>query len=418
MLKLLKSEFIKNAATLATGTLIAQAIPVLISPILTRIYSPAEFGSFALFLSISAVLTTIVNGKYEMAIVLPKSDNDALQLTKLAASIGVLISLIVLLIVVLFNSQIVQLLNANEIKYWLYGIPLVILIVGIYNVLNFYNIRNKKYVEVSKSNVTKSISLVLSQISLGFMGLGSSGLIIGQFISYFSGNFVLLKTIRPKFEYLKSVLFDDLIKIAKRYKKFPLFSLPGNLINSMTLNGTPMLISGIFGVSILGFYSLAIRLLGSPTSIIGNSLGQVYFQQASKVKAGGGSISKLFLRTLYTLSIISVSIFSVLYFIVEPLFTFIFGEDWAIAGTYAKILIPLVAVRFVSSTLSNTLTILEKQEWTFVINGILFTTTLLIFYFGNLKDLSFMQVLWILSLFMSGLYFSFILFYYYLVKRR
>jgi len=44
----LKSEFAKNVLTLMTGTTIAQAIPIAISPILTRIYTPEDFGVFAL----------------------------------------------------------------------------------------------------------------------------------------------------------------------------------------------------------------------------------------------------------------------------------------------------------------------------------------------------------------------------------
>jgi len=140
----LKSEFGRNVLTLMTGTTIAQAIPIAIMPILTRIYPPESFGVFALFLAITAVGASMATGQYEQAIVLPKSKKDALSIVILSIVITFGLSIVLLLMIIIFNNQIVNLLNNSEIKSWLYFIPLSVFLVGVYNSLNFFNIRKKK----------------------------------------------------------------------------------------------------------------------------------------------------------------------------------------------------------------------------------------------------------------------------------
>ncbi|SVD81723.1 uncharacterized protein METZ01_LOCUS434577, partial [marine metagenome] len=101
----MRSEFSKNVLTLVTGTTIAQAIPIAISPILTRIYTPEDFGVLALFISITTILGTIANGRYELAIVLPKRDNNALELTALSIIITIGFSLLLVILVILFHDS-------------------------------------------------------------------------------------------------------------------------------------------------------------------------------------------------------------------------------------------------------------------------------------------------------------------------
>ena len=178
-----KSDFVKNVLTLMTGTTIAQAIPIAVTPILTRIYTPDDFGVFALFLAITAIAGAIANGQYEQSILLPKSDDDAINLVVLGVVIATVFSLLLLVIVLFFNTNIANLLGNKELENWLFLVPLSTLLVGIYNSLNFFNIRKKEFKNVSISLVSRSIGLSLSQVIIGLIALGPIGLIIGQIIS-------------------------------------------------------------------------------------------------------------------------------------------------------------------------------------------------------------------------------------------
>lgn len=400
---LFKSEYSKNVLTLMTGTTIAQAIPIAVTPILTRIYSPNDFGIFALFLAITAITGAISNAQYEQAIVLPIKDEDSFNLVALGIAIAIGFSLFLFLIIILFKIQISIFLGNEQIASFLFLVPLSTLLVGIYNSLNFFNIRKKQFKNIATSQVTRSGSLVVSQVLIGLIALGPLGLIVGQIISYLSGNVMLFKTLKSNYKrgYISK---EKIKKQAKVYKKFPFYSLPAILLNSINLNVVNFLISSIFSVTTLGFYSLTQRIIGIPSRVIGSSIGQVYLQQASESYRKNGNTEKIFLKTFKKLTYLSVPIFIVLYFIAEPVFAFVFGEEWRISGVYAKILIPLAAVRFVSSSLSNTLVVHQKQQLLLFINILLLTATILIFSYGKLNDVTFKLILNNYTLILSCIY--------------
>ena len=139
------SEFARNVITLMTGTTIAQAIPIAISPILTRIYSPEDFGVLALFISISAIFGSIATARYELAIMLPEKNEEAINITALCIIISFFLSSVLFLIVSVFHVKIVELIGNQSISRWLYFIPLIVLFIGIHNSLSYYNTRNKYF---------------------------------------------------------------------------------------------------------------------------------------------------------------------------------------------------------------------------------------------------------------------------------
>lgn len=138
-----KSDFSHNVLTLMTGTTIAQAIPIAISPILTRIYTPEDFGVFALFLAIVGFFSVIASGRYEQAILIPKKDEDAINIFALGFIIICSISLFLLIIILIFNNNITALLNNETISIWLYFIPLTVFFIGLFNLLVLFNNRKK-----------------------------------------------------------------------------------------------------------------------------------------------------------------------------------------------------------------------------------------------------------------------------------
>jgi len=406
---LFKTEFSKNVLTLMTGTTIAQAIPIAITPILTRLYTPDDFGVFALFLAITAIAGAISNAQYEQAIVLPKKDEDAYNLVALGIIIAIFFSVLLLTIVFFFNQTIASLLGNEQLASYLYLIPISTLFVGIYNSLNFFNIRKKKYKNIANSQISRSTSLGISQLLIGHIALGPVGLIVGQIISYLSGNLMLFKTLKNN--YKQGFITREKMKQQGRvFKKFPFFSLPSILLNSINLNIVNFLISSIFSITTLGFYSLTQRIIGIPSRVIGSSIGQVYLQEASQSFLQKGNTERVFLMTLKKLTLLSLPIFLVLYFIAEPAFAFVFGEEWRISGTYAKILIPLAAVRFVSGSLSNTLVVHQKQQYLLIFNIMLLISIILIFTIANNCNLSFNNILIYYSLIISVLYLLLLLF--------
>ncbi len=396
-----KSEFTQNVLTLMTGTVIAQAIPIAISPILTRIYTPEDFGLFALFFAILSIFSVVMNARYENAIMLPKKDEDAINIFALAFLINLLISLFLFLIVLIFNEDITHILGDKRISLWLYFIPISLFFVGLFNILNIFNNRKKNYKDIAQSLWLKSLIMAIIQLGLGFIKDGATGLISGQIISQFFANMRLSANIWRDKKLIYSINKIKIIALAKKYSNFPKFSLPSALSNVLSGHLANILISSFFSVATLGYYSLVQRVLGIPSVLIGRSMGQVYYEEGVKEKNRTGKTSKVFMATLKKLLIVGIPSFILLFFTVERLFIIVFGEEWAVAGEYAQLVVPMFFFRFIVTSLSSTYDIFQKLKIEMIWQLVLLIGTVLIVVFFHLIDIDFKILLIALSFFIS-----------------
>ena len=280
--KLPGGEFTRNVLTLLTGTTIAQAIPVLIAPVLTRLYSPKDFGVAALFFSVTSILGVIANGRYELAIVLPVEDEDAINITALAILISPSLSILLLLIVIVFNHQIVVLLKCQEIAPWLYFAPLVVFLTGLFNALNYFHVRIKSFKKIATANVYRSIVSATVQLGLGFLKSRSSRTYKWTDNVSITGNSTLGYELLKNKKLLSKINRTDIKRLAKRYIDFPKFSTWSSLANTLSYNLTNIFISTVYSSSTLGLYSMGNTAIGMPSSLVGNAVGQVFLKRPMK----------------------------------------------------------------------------------------------------------------------------------------
>jgi len=366
-----KSEFGRNVLVLLTGTTVAQAIPIAISPILTRIYTPEDFGVLALFLAITAIFGSISSGRYELAIMLPERDEDAINIFALGTIINLAISTILLLAVVLFHQNIVSLTGNAEIGKWLYFVPISVFLTGFYNNLTYFSTRKKFYKDVANSVILKAIILAIFQLSIGLLKTGAAGLVGGNIVSQFFANTKLLQNVVKDKNLLSAISRSEIKAHARKYRNFPKYSIWAALANTLSKNLTNLLISLFYGVATLGHYSIVQRVLGMPSALIGGAIGQVFFQQASIEKKETGCAAKSFDGTVKRLVVIGLPVFTGLFFFVEDIFAFAFGEQWRIAGTYAQLLVPYFFANFVVGTVSQINAVFEKQAYGLYLNLLL-----------------------------------------------
>lgn len=365
------SEFFKNVFILSSGTALAQLIPVMIAPILSRIYSPEEFGRLALYLAIIQILGSLSTGRYELAILLPKEEKRGVQLTLISIFFTVVVSFISLIVVLVYNTELAVLLGDPKLDVWLYLVPVSVLMVGVFNALNYYNTRVKKFKNIARANIYKSSGGGVVQLVLGGLKLTSGGLILGQTLSHFFGNIRLSKTLLENKETILDSKIPELKDLAKRYIDFPKFSMWGIFLNSLSANVINMFVSRVFSLSTVGFYSLAYRYLGLPSTLVGNAFSQVYMVEASESRRKKGNAKEEFLGVLKKLSVVSLLFLIIGVFFVEEVFVIVFGEEWRFSGKYARILIPLFAIRLVVTALSVTFSVFEKQRESLIWNIIL-----------------------------------------------
>lgn len=360
MIKRLKpqSEFARNVLTLMTGTTIAQAIPIAIAPILTRIYSPEDFGILAFFTALVTILGAVANGRYEMAIMLPESDEDAINIAALGLIIAAIFSFIVFVAILVFESAIVSSVGNSEIEIWLMFIPFVVMMIGTLNVFNYLNTRKKQYKEIAHASVYRAVASASVQLSVGAVKAGAFGLISGQILSHIVANYFQIMAATREFSF-SIVDRKGILLQAKRYINFPKFSMPAALVSAFNGNLPTIVLPMAYGLSLSGFFFLAYKILAMPVQIAGKSISNVFFQKISSEK---DQISEHVSVVQKKLAIISAPFFVLLFIVLPDLFAFVFGEDWREAGVIAQILTPVLFFQFINFPTGNVMITMEKQK--------------------------------------------------------
>ena len=197
--------------------------------------------------------------------------------------------------------------------------------------------------------------------------------------------------------------------MALRYQDFPKFSLWAVLV-TMSIHSANLLISSLFSLTTLGFYSIVQRVLGLPSLIIGTSISNVFFQAATVERNETGLAVKSFNSTVKHLCFF-LPIFVILFFTIEELFVLLFSEKWRVSGIYAQILTPMFSIRFIIAPVSILISVFEKNSYGLIINVVLLLSTLAVIFVGSYLDLSFQETLVALSAVLSFLYAIFLLFY-------
>ena len=375
-----KSEFTKNVLTLMTGTTIAQAIPIAISPILTRIYTPEDFGVFAVYMAIASIISVIATGRYEMAIMLPKEEEDVKSIVKLIMILLTTVTSITFLIVFFFNQAITNLFENPEISNWLYFLPISIFLVGLYQIYNYLLIREKNFKRLSTNKIIVSTTNASTQLGYGFAVSNGFGLLFGNIISYIiSIYFIIRSKVVNKYFHFK----DNSIKeVAKEYQNFPKYDVPSVLIN-VVANQLPLLALGkFFGLGVVGFYSLMYKVLMMPISLLSSTVLDVFKQRATEDYNKYGNCKDIYVKTFKSLVLLGIIPFTILGIFAPEIFAFVFGENWRVAGEFAQIMTPMFFLNFIVNPLSYTFFIAQKQKLNLIGQFILLLLTIISIYIG------------------------------------
>lgn len=375
-----KSEFSKNVITLMTGTTIAQAMPIAISPILTRIYTPEDFGIFAIYMAVVSIISIIATGRYEMAIMLPKEEEDVTSIVKLTLLILSTITVILFLIVIIFNQTITNLIENKEISNWLYFLPISIFLVGLYQVYNYLLIREKNFKRLATNKIIVSTTNATTQLGYGFIVSNGFGLLFGNIIGYIISIYFIIKSkVVNKYFGCKN---NSVKKVAKEYQNFPKYDVPSVLVN-VVANQLPILALGkYFGLGIVGFYSLMYKVLMMPINLLSSTVLDVFKQQATDDYNKYGNCKEIYVKTFRSLVLLGIVPFTILGIWAPEIFAFVFGEKWSVAGGFAQIMVPMLFLKFIINPLSYMFYIAAKQKTDLFGQILLLFITILSIYIG------------------------------------
>lgn len=359
-----------NMAILTGGNIAARVIGVLTIPIISRIYTPNDFGVLAVYASTLSLLDPLATFRYSMTIPLPRNDRTAINLVFLCLAIQVLLALVTGAILLFAGKKIFSLFSMQQlIPYW-WLLPLGILGLGTYEALTYWATRIKAFGPIAKTKVSQSFFSAAIKIGMGIMDIKPFGLLLGHLASQVCGLFLLIRKFKEApFTFKKTVTLKKIVFFAKRYRKFPVYQIPSRFLLSLAVQMPVFYLSSTFGADIAGLFGMAVSVTAIPMQLFGNTLAQAYYAEIALMgKRNIREIRKLSIGLIKRLSLISIPFFLLFVFFAPKLFAFVLGERWTIAGQYAGYLSFYLLAQFISAPLMNTFNVIEKQGVFFLIN--------------------------------------------------
>lgn len=360
--RLRKYSFVKDVITLAAGTVIGQAILITFTPLLTRLFSPEDFGFLALFTSIGTICSSIGTGRYELAIGLPEKDDDAVniiaQVVLLAGTVAGFYALCIFGLRVFIPKRIgkVQLFNFEVV----YLIPVYTFLGSLLSALLYWNQRQKKYKKISAALISQSSSNTLISALLGLLGVKAFGLIYGLIFGLACAIIFYWHTFYKRGVFGK-IKLQEIKRLSIKYISFPKFLIFSDLMTNVSQQSIPILFSILFNSAEVGFFALANRMLRIPSVVLTSSVGNVFRNDAIDAIRETGNCRELYLSVFKKLVFMAVPIYIAFAAISPFVFPIIFGKEWIEAGRFAQVICVIAIFDFVAFPLNTLFYIIERK---------------------------------------------------------
>lgn len=365
--RILKTPFVRQVSTLVGGTAIGQLITILALPFMTRLYGPESFSVLAVYVSTLSLLTVVACLRLEIAIPLPKSDRIAAALCVLAIG-SVLFFTVLSVLAVALAPSIFNSLTDNKISQFLWLIPMGVFAVGMYNALQYWSTRNKKFGLISKTRITQSLTGTTIKLGAGYLFSGwTAGLVFGQLTAQGAGFISLGRSlIKYDWKIFKSLKKSHLWFALRRYKNFPKYSTWEAFANTGGIQIPVILIAYYAAGAEAGFLMIAIQLLSAPMNLIGNAVAQVYLAEGAE-RYYKGELKQFTHKTI--LSLAKLAAFPLLFAaVVSPfLMPYLLGSQWERTGILISWMAPWFFMQFITSPVSMALHITNNQKTAFVL---------------------------------------------------
>jgi O-antigen/teichoic acid export membrane protein len=401
--KYFNKDLLKNISTLVIGTGLAQLIAIGFQLITRRLFSPEVFGNYAVYLSLFSILATFSSLQYNRTVLLPKDEKESINLVGVNILVIFLINLIIFLFILIFENKIAELLNINvAYSFWLIFLPFSVLFFSIYEVLNFWLLRQKAFRASAGTKVVRRSGEGVLQSFFGLNGI-PSGLIIGDVAGHFL-NFLYVgyQSFRKSLVFSK-VSFVSMQEIAKRYADFPKYNSIPALLNKLCLFLPVILVNTFYNSEITGYFDLSRIVLALPLALISQAIMQSLLQKISEIKKNRKSIRKELAGLLFILFSLAIVGTIIILFFGEFIFS-LFGHEWEKSAIFAQIMVFSFALKFVVSPFSAVFTAFEKIHIASIWQIFNFLVLASLFFFGNLSVYSFVKLYVILEVITYSIY--------------
>lgn len=358
-----QNTYLISLLALASGTGLGQLISVCISPVLTRIYAPEDFGIFSVYLSIFSMLLIASSLKLELTIPIVKTERRATTMFISAFFILVTITGVILTATILWGLTVSVRTGHPGLEALLMILPFAILGGGLYKILNFYALRILAYKRIAITRLQQSLTFSATQVLFGLIGPSAFALALAHASARFVGCLSLWRIARlPVLAERQRFSVRFARKLIYRYRRYPMISTVAGIVNAMGVHVPPVLIAFFYGPALAGFVALSNRIMSQPLTLIGQSVSQVYTGEASaKLRINPRTLHKFYVQNTRSLLVTGILIIIPICLVIHPAVILIFGAQWADTATVIQILATMYIAQMVVVPLAQTLSILERQ---------------------------------------------------------
>lgn len=369
---------------LASGTALAQAIMVLASPLLTRLYTPEDLGVVAVFFAIPFTIRSTATLQYEGAILVNSDDALAMALVVLSFSILVIFCILIGLLISLVGEDIARLANVPQLVSYTWMIPFLVFFLGATQIAQVWTIRRKGFRRISAAELSQAASSVTIQIAFGLANWTPLGMVVGRVVGIIASNLAFMgPLLRDARVLCREISLARIGAAARMEWRFPAFAGPSEVFRGLSAHSPSILLAWLIGPQALGLYVLADRMLSLPIAFIAEHVRKIFLSSAVEARRDGAlpAVTEKLTEALLRVSLPLLAVFAIS---VPDLFALIFGKTWRESGHYAAILSPMLCAMFVAAPFSQVPMIFRRQSGELLFQAILLASRVAAIVVGGL----------------------------------
>lgn len=361
--RLWASSSVRGFAILTSGTVLAQALPVLLTPLVTRLYSADEIGMLGLWTSFVTFAMSVVTLGYSQAIVAAKNDSESAELAILSTRLVIPMSVLAGVFFIFLIQN--ELLGYGELPVWsALAMVASLALTGVFFILRYWLVRFGQYREISTVTVSQSVGRMLTQVIAGFLGVGWVGLIAGELVGRAAGMGRAWRSSRASFRAsLPPIETGRLRRLAHENKDFAIYATPSSLINNLALVLPVPLITLHYGIHAAGQYSIASNVMVLPLALIGTSIGDIFHSRIAAISRTEPD-KAIPLFTKVVLGLLTAGVFPMVMISLYggQLFGTVLGPNWRMSGEIAGALTPWILLQFAARPASRLVQVYRGQR--------------------------------------------------------
>lgn len=392
--------------TLLTGSGVARLVGLITTPLLTRLYTPSDYGILSVFTAAVAIMAPVINLRFAQAIPLPRSDRLAARIAAASLASSLILASTFAAGLWLTSAHIFAWLSIPSLVQWWWLIAIGSLIISTYETLAMWATRKRAYRIIAKTTVTQTLLGETIKLTFGFAGIKPLGLLLGQLANQGAGLTTLLLSFKGDLiRRRRDISTKAILRTINLYRSYPTLRLASHILLVMSMQAPVVLSAKFFSASEAGQLGLALMTLAVPVALIGDNMARAFFAEISQMGARRSvEIRSLTLALVKRLFIVSIPCSAAFVLMGPWIFTTIFGEQWNLAGRLASLLSIYLAAQFIQKPVSYILYVFDAQAKLLLLNLQRFALTAGCFCTAALLDINVVNTIAIYSLALAAHY--------------